>query len=330
MSSSKLRKLPGTYQTNIRGYRMPSAARPSGQDIEGWYVRELGPAHPRQLWHLTTQSATRADITHPEGGVGSFYTADAGENIWECLRRQTPWLDDMKEPGPFIRMALAPGLYHPRMARPLALESDAGLILPKADIETRYLTSAQNQLESLIDMLRAICRVVQPEPETLGVYGHEIRNLLILAATEIEMHWRVILTANGQSDQRSTKDYVKLADALLLRDYSVHFLPCPGIGPIKPFEGWDPKATTKSLAWYEAYNGVKHNREFEFKKASLGNAFAAIAACVVMLVAQFGGHVLTSAARRFVEVETPIWPVEDMYLCPVSDEGWQPIFHPAF
>ncbi|MBN9990748.1 hypothetical protein JND45_15550, partial [Listeria monocytogenes] len=89
----------------------------------------------------------------------------------------------------------------------------------------RYITSAQNQLGSLIDDLRAICRVVQPAASTLSVYGHEIRNLLILAATEVEMHWRGILTANGSTAKFNTNEFVKLAAPLGLRDYAVHFHP---------------------------------------------------------------------------------------------------------
>lgn len=64
--------------------------------------------------------------------------------------------------------------------------------------EKDYLASARSQLTSLARKLETICQTVQPSEKNLDVYGHEIRNLLILAATEAEMHWRGILTANGR------------------------------------------------------------------------------------------------------------------------------------
>ena len=268
-------------------------------------------------------------VTNAKTGPGTYFEAQPGETIWASIRRQTPWLDGMKEPGPFQRILRDPGIYHPRIARPILSMDAQTLWLPEDAHEQRYITGAQNQFGALIDDLRSICRVVQPAPATLAVYGHEIRNLLILAATEVEMHWRGILVANGRTGKFSTKGYVALADALGLRAFTVHFQPCPEIGPVTPFAGWDTTNSTQSLSWYAAYNGVKHNREFEFGKATLGNAFAAIAACAVLLVAQFGHHALTPELKRFLDVEAPERPVEEMYIMPQTDEGWTAQPHPA-
>jgi hypothetical protein len=81
--------------------------------------------------------------------------------------------------------------------------------------EKTYIASARGQLVSLKRKLETICQTVQPSEKTLDlVYGHEIRNLLILAATEVETHWRGILIANGVSTPRNTNEYVKLVDTL--------------------------------------------------------------------------------------------------------------------
>jgi len=296
---------------------------------EGWYVRDLGAGQGCQLWRIMLGTATRMGVTNAEGGPGSYYAAEPGETIWACLRRQTPWLDDMEDPGPFRRMIRNPGAYHRRIARPILSMDPRTLWLPNDAGEQRYVTGAQNQLGSLIDDLRSICRVVQPAPGTLSVHGHEIRNLLILAATEVEMHWRGILVANGRTAKFNTNEYVKLADALGLPAFTVRFHPCPAIDPFTPFALWDATDPTNSLPWFSAYHGVKHNREFEFERATLTNAFAAIAACAVLLVAQFGHQALTPDLKRFLDVEAPEWPVEEMYIMPQTDEGWTAQPHPA-
>ena len=292
---------------------------------ERWYVRDVGLGQGHQLWRLTDATATRVGVTNPEAGAGTYFAADPGESIWECLRRSTSWLEGLEGAGQFKRMLRGPGAFHPRVARPIVLSGKDTLWLPDAAKELRYITSAQNQLASLIDDLRLICRVVQPSANTLPVYGHEIRNLLILAATEVEMHWRGILTANGAAAKFNTNEFVKLADPLGLLDYVVRFHPFPDIGAIKPFVGWDVLNPTNSLPWFAAYHGVKHNREHEFDLATLANAFAAVAACAVMLVSQFGQDALPHELTGYLSVEPPTWPIEEMYVMPEQEGGWTPI-----
>lgn len=296
-----------------------------GHGEEDWYVRNVGSGQAQQLWRVTDRTATHMGVTNPEAGAGTYYAAGPGETIWACLRRSTPWLDGHDGSGPFQRMIRGPGEFHPRVARPIALMEKEKLWCPDAAKERRYIASAQNQLGSLIDDLRLICRVVQPAAGTLSVYGHEIRNLLILAATEVEMHWRGILTANGSTAKFNTNEFVKLAAPLGLRDYRVHFHPCPDIAPIRPFAGWEALDPTNSLPWFAAYHGVKHNREHEFDQATLANGFAAVAACAVMLVAQFGQDALTNELTAFMSVEPPAWPTEEKYLMPEAGGSWRPI-----
>lgn len=299
------------------------------QPDEGWYVRELSQTNERQLWRVTSTTATRMGVTSPELGPGSFYEAEPGEAIWAAINRMTGWMDGLTSPRPFHRITLGPGRYYPRIARPYALMKKQMLRLPEPQLEQRYLASASNQLDALIDSLKAICRVVQPAPATLSVYGHEIRNLLILASTEAEMHWRGVLAANGASDRSGTTHYVSLVEPLKLRDYRVRFHASPGIEEIGPFANWDAAAPSQSIPWYAAYNGVKHNREFEFEKATLANAFGAIAACAVMLVAQFGEAALSPDVRRFMGIAIPEWRLEEMYLMPEESCGWRREMYPA-
>jgi D-galactarate dehydratase / Altronate hydrolase, C terminus/SAF domain len=85
---------------------------------------------------------------------------------------------------------------------------------------------------------------------------------------------------------------------------------------------------TKSLAWYDAYHGVKHNRENEFRRGTLERAFEAVSACIVLLVAQFGSTALIFELSRFVGVRAPVWPIGEMYIPRVLDLDWTPVGHP--
>jgi hypothetical protein len=132
--------------------------------------------------------------------------------------------------------------------------------------------------------LGRICQTVQPEGKNLDAFGHDIRNLLILACTEAETHWRGVLVANGVTQDRyTTNDYVKLRDPMKLDEYAVTFPNYPWLAAFKPYEGWNTAKPTCSLGWYDAYNAVKHNRETEFERATLRRVFEAISACVVMM-----------------------------------------------
>jgi hypothetical protein len=51
-------------------------------------------------------------------------------------------------------------------------------------------------------------------------------------------------------------------------------------------------ARPRSLAWFAAFRGVKHNREEEIALGTLEIAFAAVAACLALFTAQFGPDAL--------------------------------------
>ena len=95
------------------------------------------------------------------------------------------------------------------------------------------------QLTVLTRQLDRICQTVQPTEETFGALGHDIRNLLILACTEVESHWRGVLVANGVSKDRfTTQDYVAQREAMRLDEYAIDFPNYPWLAPLEPFEGW--------------------------------------------------------------------------------------------
>jgi hypothetical protein len=102
----------------------------------------------------------------------------------------------------------SPG-YYPGLDSPRPSPHD-----PDARNETAI---AHDQIAVLTDQLKGICQTIHPVSQNLTVYGHEIRNLLILASTEVEALWRGILTVNHASPSGrdfTTRDYVKLVPAL--------------------------------------------------------------------------------------------------------------------
>lgn len=295
-----------------------------------WYVRDYISGHPRSVWLFTGRTATNMGVSNPENGPGTYFKAEPDEDIWDCLDRMTGWLKPEVTEGRFHKMSLAPAAFYPRMARPLALAIEPTLWSPDLDVERAYVAGARGQLTLLVRKLELICQTVQPSDRTLHVYGHEIRNLLILAATEAEMHWRGILKANGSPVAKpNSNQYVKLIEPLRLLDYEVAFHDFPDVPPFRPFAGWIAADPTDSLDWYAAYNGVKHNREEEFERATLQHAFAAVSACLSLLVAQFGPMALGAELASYVTVSPPTWSISDMYLPRMTEEDWAATPHPV-
>jgi hypothetical protein len=191
-------------------------------------------------------------------------------------------------------------------------------------------------LTTLLRQLDRICQTVQPTEKTFDTFGHEIRNLLILACTEVESHWRGVLVANGvKGDRFNTKQYVKLMAAMRLDEYAVEFPSFPWLPSISPFAVWGSSGKpTQDLAWYDAYNAVKHNCEAKFERATLGHAFQAVTACAIMMAAQFGlphGLGQRSELQSFFHFSAvPRWPLSDVYIYPYgeNDGDWSPVYFP--
>jgi hypothetical protein len=171
--------------------------------------------------------------------------------------------------------------------------------------------------------------------QTFHAFGHDIRNLLILACTEVETHWRGVLVANGVvKDRYQTQDYVKLRDAMKLDRYAVAFPNYPWLDPLKPYDEWSESNPTSSLKWYHAYNAVKHSRETEFERGTLRHVFEAVSACVIMMAAQFGapgGFANGPELASFFHLSAvPSWPLTELYIFPYDQPtgGWSPVRFP--
>ncbi|MBR6319102.1 MAG: hypothetical protein IKR50_01515, partial [Prevotella sp.] len=82
------------------------------------------------------------------------------------------------------------------------------------------------QLEIILDDMAEVFKVVAPHYQQRSVYGHAIRNIIILACTEMDARMQDILANNGVNPNRKyfeMKDYFKLKDPLKLDEYELSF-----------------------------------------------------------------------------------------------------------
>lgn len=223
------------------------------------------------------------------------------------------------------RSTLGAGDYHPRMWRLGSPE------VHETPFEAGYLTGCSAAF-GLIEHMKTVFRFMEPVPENERAYGHEVRELLILACTEVENAWRGILDANGYAATKPTRaDYVKLCQPMRLSEYSVRLTLHPRWPEVRPFANWS--STPGSLPWYDAYNATKHDRDGKFSDGSLANAVSAVAAVFVLMVAQYGlpafggpGSRLTS--NEFTVTAQPACETrQTVYIPALRDYGvpWTPV-----
>ena len=170
-------------------------------------------------------------------------------------------------------------------------------------VDTNALTQSFVALKLLLTKMQDVFETVEPAEGNMQTYGHKIRELLLLAAMEVEASWTAVLRANGYAEQRlTTKDYVKLLAPMLLDSFGLKLRSYPEFPTLAPYKGWNVGAPTQSLDWYDAYNKTKHNREEFLGAATLGRAVHAVGAATVMFYAQFGyGFQPNDERRSFIK-----------------------------
>lgn len=242
-------------------------------------------------------------------GPGLYWLVDDGVGDYRVFQEnqyKQPWRTLPRTPAPAsIRAALTangaqladlveatyrPGEYHPRMWRPHAGPRQRDLYEPE-------FRSAQGAALNLALEMQNVFRYVEPSGNR-AAYGHEIRQLLILACTEVEAQCKAVLRANHYTRLKKNKtpvaekdwkitDYFKVARPLRLAGFKLRTRGHPRFPVLDPFDAWGA-GTFAGLSWYSAYNQVKHDREQQFHLATLDNMVAAMAAVYVLITAQFG------------------------------------------
>lgn len=299
--------------TNPSKYRAVTADESQDHIVKAGDYFGTTSAHGGHCWHFDGQKAVRLGIQNPDHQ--SAVTLADGESLRGALLR-VPMFGNVD----FVlhKMDLPPGAFYPRMARPSDQHHlEAPGMLPEYWLLADAMVSTLNQVRSLVEMLDTVFQSVHPADANLSCYGNSIRNLLILACTECEAQWRGVLAANGTIPSRpSTTDYVKLATAMRLGEYAVRFQHFPWLEPMAPYRQWSPDRPTQSIAWYDAYNAAKHDRETAFSRATLASSIQAVAAVWIMVAAQFGIH----GVRHFYDLDryfhlerVPLWRYSEVY-----------------
>jgi len=207
-------------------------------------------------------------------------------------------------------LANAPGTVADAVWRPgLYYEEQIFQALTTNRIDRR---AAEQSLFLLVEKLSEILLFVEPEGVGLEAYGPKTRELLILAATEVENVWAQYMrfadvASTGQG--YTTRDYVRLTDPLHLAEYRVRLAAHKSVPPIYPFRGWSAKAPTQSLLWYDAYNKTKHDRTANLAQATVMRCIEAVAANVVLFCVRFGPYSLYQAATRLSSHINPLLEV---------------------
>lgn len=186
--------------------------------------------------------------------------------------------------NPYLRI-IRPGVYLKQFV------TDEKYAKDRLQLSRAYL-NLENELKNIFNY-------IEPTDNNKDVFSYELYKILICICTEVESNCKLILNANGYKKSTggnlNMDDYKKIEQSSLLSKYKVvlnnwrnydeeiDYSP-KKIIPFSSFDGDDSKAP----AWYKAYNNVKHNRESNFREASLDNCISALAGLLVLLYSQFG------------------------------------------
>jgi hypothetical protein len=307
-----------------------------------YYIQKLIMANRQPdyfAWYVDDQIAYKVGIHSAKSAPGCFFEAKDGKIPIDIMRAQPNWADPASN-CEFVKSDLGAGRYYPRMARTsFEYPHDFPGICPDITTDNETLAVSTGQLDALTLQLEEICRTVHPDASTLQTFGHNIRNLLILACTEVEAQWSGVLGANEYHHTKmTTSDYVKLAEPLRLREYEIRYRSFPWLNTFKPFANWNASGRpTQDLEWYAAYNRTKHNREIDFREATLARTLEALTACYVMLLSQYGAEFYRrfhgQRASVFEAVAWPSWQLNEVYIRPdpygsdghfSAEETWHP------
>lgn len=248
---------------------------------------------------------TPSHYVHFYGTDKNFYSIHPGQTVLESkdtslYKTLTDWVQYYfgaknvqllnTNIGESIEGIWRPGLYY---------YEDTYQALKTSEAERRL---SEQALRVLLEKLDDLFLYIEPDFVSFDTYSHKIRELLILACTEVENFWMHYMTLSGTNPvgrAYTTQDYVKLKDKLFLKEYQCTLRSYTAIPPIQPFVNWSSTSPTSSLVWYDAYNKTKHNRASYFSNATFFNALSAVIANVVLYIVRFSPYPLLEENGTF-------------------------------
>ena len=255
------------------------------------------------------------------------------KQIFEVVRKTHKYYSSLNEGNNYHlkHLKLGCGQYFNSIYRPIFTHDLTEVFQATSQSETSFLecykdlpiNNFQNysnqlrQLEIILDDIAEVFKVVAPHHNQFSVFGHAIRNIIILACTELDARMQSILANNGVSPDGKyfeMRDYFKLKSPLKLDEYKLSFYRYGDLGTFSPFSTWE---NDEQLHWYQAYNHIKHNREKHFAEAKLFNAINSIMAYAIILIAQYGyrNDLWRETVGKIIHIEKePKWDLEDFYI----------------
>jgi hypothetical protein len=273
-------------------------------------------------WAIRSDSTSKWSVYKKEGPVKSWNQADARQ-----FPHDLPNVVDQSFVTEWTECGSAIGVCHPRIWR--------GHPSPGRKDYVREWSSSYGAVSSIVSRMGAILRYIEPTAANRPAYGHEIRQLLLLAAMEVESSWRAVLKANhypgalASNTRLTTNDYVQLLIPMRLNEWSVTLSIYPDFGALQPFAQWSKGNPTASLPWYDAYNATKHDRDANFARATLQNAVTAVAGAYILVLAQFGEFDARQdfGLDEFTRETEPEFPPAEAYVPPIKSivESWNQV-----
>lgn len=162
----------------------------------------------------------------------------------------------------------------------------------------------------VFEHLEQVFTFVEPSSINENCFGHQIRNVYLLACTELEANCIGILEDNGfkKKGNWNIHDYKNLIVPMHLESYTVKLRNYPSYHIENPFESWDKGPNGNPPVWWSEYNKVKHDRHKNFTKATLSNLISSVSALLILLKAQFGN---LSGRNSSMSNLDKLWEIEN-------------------
>lgn len=164
--------------------------------------------------------------------------------------------------------------------------------------EDYFITTAQKNsteeinkdflvFNGILNDLKTIFNFIEPSDSHLDVFGLNIRDLIIKAASEVENQWKQLIRINGyDKEYLTTRDYSKLLEFI---DFDlpikINGYDCDVI--FRPFRHWSKEKPSKSIIWYDAYNQLKHDRTSYKTLATFENVINTVGAVYVLMIIRY-------------------------------------------